>query len=140
MSRQELLDKMAVLLGGRAAESLVFGEISTGAADDLARATNIARSMATRYGMDEKLGMVSLESERSPFLDMPSELAVTRRDYSEETAREVDCSVRAMVNDAFDRAVAILDDHRLALEETAERLLEVETLSGDDLPLLDTST
>ena len=75
MSSGELKDKMTVLLGGRAAESIVFGETSTGAADDLAKATNIARSMVTRYGMDDNLGMVSLESERSTFLQMPGEYA-----------------------------------------------------------------
>jgi cell division protease FtsH len=136
MSGRELKDKMAVLLAGRAAESIVFGETSTGAADDLAKATNIARSMVTRYGMDEKLGMVSLESERSAFLQMPGEYAVTRRDFSEETAREVDCAVRDLVTQAFERAVGILEAHRDVLAESAERLLEKETLSGDELPVL----
>jgi cell division protease FtsH len=136
MSSQELTQKMTILLGGRAAESIVFGEISTGAADDLAKATDIARSMVTRYGMDEQLGMVSLESERSPFLDSAIDLAMTRRDFSEETAREIDCAVRRLVGEAFDRAVAILERHRDALEEAAERLLEVETLSGSELPEL----
>jgi len=136
MSSRELRDKMTVLLAGRAAESIVFGVNSTGAADDLVKATNIARSMVTRYGMDEKLGMVSLESERSTFLQMPGEFAATQRDYSEETAREVDCAVRDLVSQAFDRAVAILETHRDALEETAQRLLETETLSGEELPVL----
>ena len=106
MSSGELKDKMSVLLGGRAAESIVFEEISTGAADDLAKATNIARSMVTRYGMDDKLGMVSLESERSTFLQMPGEYVATRRDFSEQTAREIDCAVRDLVTQAFERAVA----------------------------------
>ena len=136
MSSGELKDKMTVLLGGRAAESIVFGEISTGAADDLAKATNIARSMVTRYGMDDKLGMVSLESERSTFLQMPGEYLATRRDFSEQTAREVDCAVRDLITQAFDRAVGILEAHRDALAESAARLLEKETLSGDELPML----
>jgi cell division protease FtsH len=140
MSSRELRDKMTVLLAGRAAESVVFGVNSTGAADDLVKATNIARSMVTRYGMDEKLGMVSLESERSAFLQMPGEFAATTRDYSEETAREVDCAVRDLVSQAFERAVAILEAHRDALEETAERLLETETLSGEELPVLAVET
>jgi cell division protease FtsH len=136
MSSGELRDKMTVLLGGRAAESIVFEEISTGASDDLAKATNIARSMVTRYGMDENLGMVSLESERSTFLQMPGEYLATRRDFSEQTAREVDCAVRDLVTQAFERAVAILEAHRGALAESAERLLEKETLRGDELPML----
>jgi cell division protease FtsH len=136
MSSGELRDKMTVLLGGRAAESIVFEEISTGAADDLAKATNIARSMVTRYGMDDNLGMVSLESERSTFLQMPGEYLATRRDFSEQTAREVDCAVRDLVTQAFERAVAILEAHRDALAESAERLLEKETLRGDELPML----
>jgi cell division protease FtsH len=136
MSSGELKDKMAVLLGGRAAESIVFRETSTGAADDLAKATNIARSMVTRYGMDDNLGMVSLESERSTFLQMPGEYVATRRDFSEQTAREVDCAVRDLVTQAFERAVGILEAHHDALAETAERLLEKETLSGDELPML----
>jgi cell division protease FtsH len=136
MSSEELKHKMTVLLGGRAAESIVFGETSTGAADDLAKATSIARSMVTRYGMDDKLGMVSLESERSTFLQMPGEYVATRRDFSEQTAREVDCAVRDLVTQAFERAVGILESHRSALAESAERLLEKETLSGDELPML----
>ena len=137
MSSRELEDKMTVLLGGRAAESIFFGDTSTGAADDLAKATNIARSMVTRYGMDEKLGAVSLESERSPYLQLPSEYAVTRHDYAEQTAREVDLAVRDLVNRAFERAVAILETHRDVVAESAARLLEKETLSGDELPTLD---
>jgi cell division protease FtsH len=136
MSSGELRDKMTVLLGGRAAESIVFEETSTGASDDLAKATNIARSMVTRYGMDDNLGMVSLESERSTFLQMPGEYLATRRDFSEETAREVDCAVRDLVTQAFERAVAILEAHRGALAESAARLLEKETLRGDELPML----
>ena len=136
MSSAELRDKMTVLLGGRAAESIVFEEISTGAADDLAKATHIARSMVTRYGMDENLGMVSLESERSTFLQVPDEYVSTRREFSEQTAREVDCAVRGFITQAFERAVALLKAHREALSESAERLLEKETLRGDELPML----
>jgi cell division protease FtsH len=136
MSSGELQSKMTVLMGGRAAESIVFEDVSTGAADDLAKATNIARSMVTRYGMDENLGMVSLESERSTFLQMPGENMATRRDFSEQTAREVDCAVRDLVTQAFEHAVAILEAHRGALSKTAEQLLEKETLGGDELPVL----
>jgi len=140
MSRAELLDKMTVLLGGRAAETIVFAEISTGAADDFVKVTDIARSMVTRYGMHEKLGLVSLESERSPFLQGPEQLISSRRDYSEETAREVDCAVRTLIDEAFARAVSLLETHRSALEEGARKLLEKETLSGDELPRLAAAT
>jgi cell division protease FtsH len=136
MSKQELMDKMSVLLGGRAAEALIFHEVSTGAADDLAKVTNIARSMVTRYGMDEKLGMVSLESERSPFLQVPGEFATVRRDFSEQTAHEIDCAVRDLVNGAYEKAAALLETHSAALEEGAKNLLEKETLNGDELPEL----
>jgi cell division protease FtsH len=136
MSKRELMDKMAVLLGGRAAETLIFHEVSTGAADDLAKVTNIARSMVTRYGLDEKLGMVSLESERSPFLQVPGELATIRRDFSEQTAYEIDCAVRDLVTTASEKALALLETHSAALEEGAKHLLEKETLLGDELPEL----
>ena len=134
MSRLELCNKMTILLGGRAAESIFFDDVSTGASDDLAKATGIARSMVTRYGMDEKLGLVSLESERSAFLQGPTDVAVGQRDFSEETAREVDCAVRDLVQRAFEQAVRILERHREMVVETAERLLEKETLLGDELP------
>jgi cell division protease FtsH len=136
MSSEELKDKMTVLLGGRAAETIVFGDASTGAADDMAKATNIARSMVTRYGMNDDLGMVSLESERSTLLQMPGEYAATRRDFSEQTAREVDCAVRNLIAEAFERAVGILKVNREALAQGAERLLKKETLSSDELPAL----
>ncbi|MGI9431788.1 MAG: hypothetical protein ACR2PQ_06230, partial [Myxococcota bacterium] len=95
--------------------------------------------MVTRYGMDEKVGLVSLESERSPFLRMPGEFATTRREFSEDTAREVDCAVRALVDQAFERAAEILKSHREAVAEAALRLLEKETLMGDELPEIPTS-
>lgn len=136
ISSGELRDEMTVLLGGRAAEAVVLEETSTGASDDLAKATNIARSMVMRYGMDEYLGMGSLESARSTLLQMPDECLATRRDFSEQTARKVDCALRDLVTQAFERAVAILEAHRDALAESAERLLEEETLRGDELPML----
>jgi cell division protease FtsH len=80
--------------------------------------------------------MVSLESERSTFLQMPGEYLASRRDFSEQTAREVDCAVRDLIMQAFERAVGILEAHRAALAESAARLLEKETLSGDELPML----
>ena len=128
MSRTELADKMAVLLGGRAAETLVFHEISTGAADDLARATEIARSMVTQYGMDAGLGQVAYDKQPHSFLGQQQEMTWLERRYSETTAREIDCAVRDLVHAAFDKAVGILEKNRAVLERTAAKLLKEETL------------
>jgi cell division protease FtsH len=135
MSRPELENKMTVLLGGRAAESLVFEEVSTGAADDLAKVTDIARAMVVRYGMDEALGTVAYEEERRSFLgnDMQPPIQQTVRKYSEETARKIDRAVRDLVRKAFDRAREILQSNRALLDESANRLLEQETLDEGDL-------
>ena len=126
---------MAVLLGGRAAEHVVFDEISTGAADDLQKVANIARSMVMRFGMVEKLGQVAYESEPSPFLATPGG-AVKTREFSEETAREIDAAVKELVERAFAKAVGILTDRRAVLERGAQLLLQKETLNEDDLKAL----
>lgn len=109
MTREELENKMAVLLGGRVAEQIMFEHLSTGAADDLAKVTDIARSMVMRYGMHEKLGHVAYQAERSVFLQAP-DVMPGMREYSEDTTREIDCAVRDIVQAAFDRAVAILKE------------------------------
>ncbi|WP_367025880.1 ATP-dependent zinc metalloprotease FtsH [Methylococcus sp. ANG] len=132
MTREELENKMAVLLGGRAAERIVFGHLSTGAADDLAKVTDIARSMVMRYGMYEKLGHVAYEAERPAFLGVPMAPEM-RREFSEETAREIDCAVREIVTRAFDAATSTLEQRRDSLERGAKLLLEKETLVEDDL-------
>ncbi|MBT4427102.1 MAG: cell division protein FtsH, partial [Rhodospirillaceae bacterium] len=132
MTRTELENKMTVLLGGRAAEHLVFDELSTGAQDDLARATDIARNMVTRFGMDETLGQMSYESEPSPFLGQIPGM-VRQRDFSEETAREIDCAVRDLVAAAFERAATLLAAHRAQLDAGAAALLKQETLSQAEL-------
>ena len=134
MTRAELENKMAVLLGGRAAEQLVFGEVSTGAADDLQKVTSIARSIVMRFGMDAKLGNVAYESERSNFLGQTA--PPQERSYSEETAREIDCAVRTIVARAFERSSTILTQRRDILEETARDLLVRETLDESDLKLI----
>jgi cell division protease FtsH len=136
MTREELENKMCVLLGGRAAERIVFGHLSTGAADDLARVTDIARSMVTRYGMTERLGHVALEKDGRSFLT-PNPLAdgSRERSFSDETATAIDDEVRAIVSRAFDRTIALLEDRREVLERTSRRLLEKETL--DEAELLD---
>lgn len=132
MTRAELENKMAVLLGGRAAELLVFGEVSTGAADDLQKVTSIARSIVMRFGMHEKLGNVAYESDKTNFLGQNAS-PTQERNYSEETAREIDCAVRQIVAQAFACSSAILDDRREILEETARDLLARETLDEADL-------
>ncbi|HMK67001.1 MAG TPA: ATP-dependent zinc metalloprotease FtsH [Stellaceae bacterium] len=130
MTRGELERKLVVLLGGRAAEHLIFGHFSTGAADDLARATDIARSMVTRYAMVPELGHVALEEEPTPMLGIAPQ---PRREYSEETARAVDTAVRALVDGAFGRARRILERNRTVLERGAEKLLADETLGEEAL-------
>jgi cell division protease FtsH len=127
MTRPELENKMSGLLGGRASEQLVFSEVSTGAADDLARATDIARAMVLRYGMSEALGNVTYDRDRSPFLQ-PNVPAPQERNYSEETAEAVDRAVRLLVDGAFQKAYAILQQNRALLDRTAVALLETETL------------
>jgi cell division protease FtsH len=131
MTREELENKMAVLLGGRAAEEVVFGHLSTGAADDLAKVTDIARSMVMRYGMVKGLGNVAYEEEKSPFLS--NNMFQKSREYSEETAREIDVAVRDIVKAAYDKALGILTREKELLERWARKLLEKETLAEAEL-------
>jgi cell division protease FtsH len=132
MTRAELENKMAVLLGGRAADQLIFGEVSTGAADDLQKVTSIARSIVMRFGMHEELGNVAYDSDKTNFLGQAAPQAA-ERSYSEETAREIDCAVRQIVAKAFERSCAILAERRAILEDTARDLLARETLDEADL-------
>ena len=137
MTKEELENKMAVLLGGRAAELIVFNHLSTGAADDLRRVTDIARSMVTRYGMSEKLGSVAYERDPGNFLagaDRP--YPVREREYADETAAAVDEEVRAIVDGVFERAQGILKARRAILDRAAKKLLEKETLEQSDLEAL----
>ena len=133
MSRPELEAKMAMLLGGRAAEILALGEPSTGAADDLARATDIARAMVARYGMDPGLGNVRYEDEGPRLLPQLPGFPTARRDYAEATAREIDEAVRRLVEAAFARATSILSGRRDALDRGVALLLERETIAGEEL-------
>ena len=134
MTREELEDKMAALLGGRAAEELIFEKMSTGAADDLDKATDIARSMVMRYGMDEDLGQVTYSEEEPLFLEGLPQAHPQGRKYSEETAKQIDEAIRKLVSRAFDRATDVLIRNRKQLDETAEKLLAKETLTADELP------
>ncbi|MSR47587.1 MAG: ATP-dependent metallopeptidase FtsH/Yme1/Tma family protein [Planctomycetes bacterium] len=131
MTREELENKMAVLLGGRAAEHLVWGHFSTGASDDLERATRIARSMVARYGMTE-LGHVSYDEDIGHFLQQANPFA-PRSDKSDATAREIDVAVRGLVETAFHRARAVLKRHQAVLIDAAKQLLAKETLVEAEL-------
>jgi len=137
MTKEELENKMAVLLGGRAAELIVFDHLSTGAADDLRRVTDIARSMVTRYGMSEKLGSVAYDREPGSFMGGTERpYPMRERDYAEETAAEVDHEVRAIVDRVFQRTQGILKARRAVLDRSARKLLEKETLEQSDLAAL----
>ncbi|MGB3540099.1 MAG: ATP-dependent zinc metalloprotease FtsH [Mesorhizobium sp.] len=137
MTREELENKMAVLLGGRAAEQIVFGHLSTGAADDLAKVTDIARAMVTRYGMSDQLGHVALETERRSLLasDQPY-YGLPQRNYSDETATVVDKEVRTLIEQVLERTTTLLTERRELLETAARKLLEAETLDERDLKML----
>jgi len=131
MTRSELLDRLAVLLGGRVAEEITFGEISTGAHNDLQRATDIATSMVKEYGMSEKLGYVTFEKEKKP-LFLPSSLFPSR-EYSEDTAKQIDEEVKKIVDETYHKAKEILMAKKGELEELARLLLEKEVVEETDL-------
>ena len=134
MGRHELENKMAVLMAGRAAEQLIFGELSTGAADDLAKVTDIARGMVMRYGMDETLGSVCYDTEPGRFLGQPEGAFWQHRRYSEASANSIDNAVRTLIDAASQRAIDILYQNLDKLEQGAKALLEKETLTADELP------
>ena len=135
MSREELLDKMAGLMGGRAAEEIVVGSISTGASNDFKQATDIARLMVTEYGMSEALGPISYaERGRSPFLRSTDGMAgLTDKAYSERTQRRIDEEVSRLIEEAMQRARELIVRHRDALSRVAARLLQTEVIEGDEL-------
>jgi cell division protease FtsH len=131
MTKTELLDRLAVLLGGRVAEEIVFGEISTGAHNDLQRATDIATSMVKEFGMSDKLGYVTFEKEKKP-LFLPSSLFPTR-EYSEDTAKQIDEEVKKIVDETYLRVKEILTAKKDKMEELARLLLEKEVVEEQDL-------
>jgi cell division protease FtsH len=126
MSRQEILDRIVVLLGGRVAEARTFGDVSTGAQDDLVQATDIARRMVKEFGMGEAMGLISFDPRKQASFG-------ERNDYSEETARAVDAEVSRILVASEARTKALLNEHADALERVARRLLEVETMTGADI-------
>jgi cell division protease FtsH len=131
MTRTELLARLYVLLGGRVAEEMILGDISTGAQNDLQKATEIARTMVTQFGMSERLGLVALEGPRTPmFLPVPTHQP---REFSEETARIVDEEIKKLLTDAHTKVREILSSHRVALEEIAKLLLRKEVVERPEL-------
>ncbi len=130
-TRTELLDRITVALGGRVAEELVFGEVTTGAQNDFEQATELARKMVTEFGMSEKLGPLSLGKRHGPIF-LGRDLVETRN-YSEEIAYEIDKEVRRFIDECYQRARAIIVEHRPTLDRVAKTLLEKESLEGDEL-------
>lgn len=127
----ELKDRMVVLMAGRAAEDLTFGEVSTGASDDLAKVTDIARECVTRFGMTPELGQAVLERQPAQYLNQ-APMAIGAKDYSEQTAREVDLAVRKLIDEAYEQAKTILSEHLSDLRKGAALLLEKETITPAD--------
>jgi cell division protease FtsH len=136
MSTAELEHKIAVLLGGRAAEKLIFGQLSTGAADDLAKATQIAREMVTRYGMNEELGYVTFETRRNTVPGMDFEGLTMDAQMAPATLEHIDQAIRTLVMSNFERALECLSQNRVVLERCAKELLQKETLESEELKLL----
>jgi cell division protease FtsH len=132
MTKTELEDRMAVMMGGRVAEEVIFNEISTGAQNDLYRATDIARSMVREYGMSEKLGPITFERERRPMF-LETVMPPGTKDYSEATAQDIDGEVASLMDRAYRRAREILEQERPQLEKAAKILLEKEVLEGEEL-------
>jgi cell division protease FtsH len=135
ISYQTLKDRIVVLMAGRAAEYIVYGQISTGAADDLTRATDIARQLITRFGMSTELGQSVLERQTPTYLG-DHILNRGEKDYSEQTAREIDLGIRALLDEAYSRAKALLASRRTDLDAGARLLLEKETLTPEEFPAL----
>ena len=131
MTRSELLDRLAVLLGGRVAEELVFQEISTGAQNDLQRASDIARSMVTEYGMSDRLGLVSYERSRQPMF-LPESYS-PGKNYSEAKAAQIDEEVTRFIEEAHQRVRKILSERRTVLDDLAHLLSEKESVQGEEL-------
>ena len=136
MKRTELLNKIATLLGGRAAEEIIFGDISTGAHNDLSKASDIARSMVTEYGMSSKMGQVYYSREKRPlFLDVSMGMK-SGPEYSEATAQMIDSEIKGIINEQYEKALAILREKRDILLKGAVVLLEKEKIAGEELKAL----
>src|SRR5205823_4319403 len=131
VAREELIDELAMLLGGRVAEELIFGDITTGAQNDLDRATKIARQMVTEYGMSDRLGPLTL-GQKSGEVFLGRDFA-SHPDYSDQVAFEIDSEIRSLIDQAHDEALEILSEHKRSLDAIADALIEKETIEKDDL-------
>src|SRR6185369_15727201 len=132
MTRTDLHSQLAVLLGGRTAEEIALGEISTGASNDLQRATDMARAMVTEWGMSDSLGAINYDgNKRQRFLDIP--MPQERGLYGEDTAQLIDAEIKRILTDAHNKARDILTANRDKLDAVTKRLLEVEVMEGDEL-------
>src|ERR671924_2128513 len=131
ITREELIDELAMLLGGRVAEELIFGDITTGAQNDLERATKVSRQMVTEYGMSDILGPLTL-GQRQGEVFLGRDFA-SQPDYSDQVAFEIDSEVRRLIDEAHDEALDILQTERQALDRIAAALIEHETIEKDDL-------
>jgi cell division protease FtsH len=131
MTREELIDELTMLLGGRVAEELIVGDITTGAANDIERASKVARQMVTEYGMSDTIGPLTLgQKQHEVFLGRDFN---SQPDYSEHVAFEIDSEVRRMIDEAHDEALEILQEHRAKLDELAGRLIERETIEREEV-------
>ncbi|NTW37884.1 MAG: aminotransferase class V-fold PLP-dependent enzyme, partial [Syntrophobacteraceae bacterium] len=132
MTRGELLGKIDVLLGGRMAEAIVFGDVSTGAHNDLQRATDIARAMVSEYGMGKTLGLSTYPRQRHPAFLSPEQSSLLGKEYSEATAAQLDEEVKDLISARADHVRGLLTEKQDVLERVSKRLLEVETMDGED--------
>jgi cell division protease FtsH len=131
MTREELIDELTMLLGGRVAEELIVGDITTGASNDIERASKVARQMVTEYGMSDTIGPLTLgQKQHEVFLGRDFN---SQPDYSEHVAFEIDSEVRRMIDEAHDEALEILQEHRAKLDELAGRLIERETIEREEV-------
>jgi cell division protease FtsH len=133
MTKAELENTIAALLGGRVAEELIFHDLSTGARNDLLKATDIAKNMVKSYGMSEQLGQVSFEGRQTVFLQTGQGFDSGEYEYSEATAREIDVAVRCIIETEYVRATHLLTAHLTLLRDAAQLLLRKETMSGEEL-------
>jgi cell division protease FtsH len=133
LTKSELMDRMSVMLGGRSAEEIIFGESSTGAKNDLEKATEMAISMVRSYGMSKTLGPLSYDRGRPLFLEAPWGQS---KDYSEETARKIDEEVKTILSEAYEKAKSVLTERIEKLKSIASILLEKEIIEGEELKKL----